>query len=245
MLFTEQSELFKGSPPRFLVLEGVNGAGKTTLQRKILEYFKERKIKAIGTREPGATDFGKSVRSLVLNSNRDQISERAEVFLFAADRSHHVEKVIKPALMNNEIVISDRYFYSTLAFQGYGRGFNLETIWNINKIAIDGVLPDLVVLLDLDPAKGLDRNKQEGQVEREGGKKAVKGSELHDAGTKASTKDGRDSFEEEDLSFHIRIREGFLKLAKERPEPFLVLNADEDKESIWNKLKIVLDKLYA
>ena len=217
MIISEETYL-SNKTPRFIVLDGVNGAGKTTLQRKICEYFGSRGLKAHPTREPGATELGKAIRSLVLTAKRESIVDRAEMFLFAADRAQHVDTVIKPILARGEIVISDRYFYSSLAFQGFGRQYDINTIWNVNSIAIDQVVPDLVILLDLDPAAGILRNKKEGA---------------------GSTKDGPDSFEEEEISFHQRIRTGFLTLAKDRPEPFLVCDASQSAENVWQQVKVL------
>lgn len=207
--------------PRFIVLEGVNGAGKTTLQRRMAEYLESHGLKAVCTREPGGTEIGKGIRSLVLGSGKGKICDRGEMFLFAADRSQHVEEVIRPAIKAGQVVICDRYFYSTLAFQGYGRGISTDLIWDINKIAVDGVLPDLILVLDLDPQTGLNRNK--------------KGSD---------GKDGPDAFEEEELAFHTRIRAGFLEIAKKRPEKFIVLDANGTPDDVWNAAKRAIDIMY-
>lgn len=207
--------------PRFIVLEGVNGAGKTTLQSRLAKYLRDRGENVICTREPGGTELGKGVRSLVLGSGRGNVVDRAELFLFAADRAQHVEEVIRPAIKSGKIVISDRYFYSTLAFQGHGRGINPDLIWNINKIAVDGLLPDLVLVLDLDPRTGLERNKKD-----------------------AGSKDGPDSFEEEELSFHTRIRNGFLEVAKSRQESFIIIDANGSADSVWTSVKKICDEMY-
>ncbi|MDZ4785162.1 MAG: dTMP kinase [bacterium] len=220
-------EPLKFSPkekPKFIVLEGLNGAGKTTLQAEMVKFLTSRGIKTKATREPGATEIGKSLRSLVLGAKKGEISELAEMFIFAADRAQHADKVIRPLINVGQVVISDRYFYSTLAFQGYGRQLGEELVWSINKIAIDGVIPDLVILLDIDPMAGLERNK----------------------GSSGSTplKDGPDSFENEELAFHNRIRLGFLSLAKTRPEPFFVIDATQDRKDVWNSVQEVLSRVY-
>jgi|1048.fasta_scaffold62539_1 dTMP kinase len=207
--------------PRFIVLEGVNGAGKTTLQKRLSDYLKNHGHHTVCTREPGGTEIGKGIRSLVLGSGKGKICDRGEMFLFAADRSQHVEEVIRPAVDAGKVVICDRYFYSTMAFQGYGRGISTDLIWEINKIAVGGVLPDLILVLDLDPQTGLNRNK--------------KGSD---------GKDGPDSFEEEELAFHTRIRDGFLEIAKKRPENFLVIDANGSPDDVWNVTKNSIDIMY-
>lgn len=207
--------------PRFIVLEGVNGAGKTTLQSHLAGYLKARKEQVVCTREPGGTEIGKEIRSLVLGSGKGKVVDRAEMFLFAADRAQHVEEVIKPAINTGKIVISDRYFYSTLAFQGYGRGINTELIWEINRIAVDEILPDVVFLLDLDPKTGLERNRKGG-----------------------SFKDGPDAFEDEEVSFHRRIREGFLDIAKSRRESFIVIDANGSADTVWETVRNACDVIY-
>ena len=210
------SHIFKNSRG-FLVLDGVNGAGKSTLLEQIKQIVAQANRPMLSTREPGATAVGSTIRSLVLNS-QERLSPEAELFLFAADRAEHVTKVIQPALQKKQIVLCDRYFYSTEAFQGYGRGLNLKAVQSANELAVKDCLPDLVVLLDLDPATGLRRTKSRG-----------------DSVT------GRDSFEEEELAFHTRLRQGFLTIANQRPEPFLVVDASVSPEQVLAQVRPVIE----
>ena len=190
----------------FLALEGVNGAGKSTLLVEIEKFLKGNDSDFILTKEPGGSPtIGAEVRKLLLN-NKESISELGELLLFAADRAEHVEQVIKPALAEQKIVLTDRYFYSTLAFQGYGRGLNLEHIATLNELAVQGIKPDLVILLDLDPEVGLSRNQ--------------------------SANKSRDSFEEETLEFHQKIRNGFLEVAKNSPDNFIIISAEQEQEQV-------------
>lgn len=206
----------------FLVVEGVNGAGKTTVKSHIIATLKERGIDFIETFEPGDTPLGKSIRSLLLGKDRDIESSLAELFLFAADRAEHVARVIRPALQAGKIVICDRYYYSTTAFQGYGRGNNLKQIEEINKIAVNGVVPDLVLLLDIDAEIGLKRNL-------------------------AQKVDGNtftvDALENEDLEFHKRIRQGFLKIAEDSKEPFVVIDAAKELVEVISEIDNLLTRL--
>lgn len=195
------------SPRGFLVLEGVNGAGKTTLQERLALRAEQRGFVAHKTREPGATELGAQLRRILLDSP-ERVSPLAETFLFAANRAEHVEKLIRPALSRNEIVICDRFLYSSLAFQGYGRGIDLDMLGEVNHRAVDGVYPDFVILLDLPPGEGLKRSSGRGGQQR-------------------------DSFEEEDSAFHERIRQGFLRLASERPEPFVVIDASQSPDAVF------------
>ena len=221
MLLDSQS-LRSNTPSGFLVIDGVNGAGKSTLILKIKEYLIKQGKEVVTTREPGATTLGKQLRSLLLENEQEKICHKAETFLFAADRAEHVQKTIKPALAAGKIVISDRYYYSTVAFQGYGRGLDIKELQIINQLAIEEVLPDLVILLDLQPEEGL--------------KRTIKRSSTGDT--------SKDSFENEDLSFHSRIREGFLEIARNAKEPFFVINARQTEEEVFQQARSLIDNLY-
>lgn len=199
----------------FIALEGVNGAGKSTLQELIANFLKAGNRNPICTREPGATELGKHLRKILLENSQGQIGPLTEVFLFAADRAHHVSHLIKPTLASGSIVITDRYFYSTIAFQGYGRGLPVPVLESINHTAIDGIFPDLTFLLDLDPAEGLKRTRGRNQ--------------------------GSDSFEKEDLAFHTRLRAGFVEIAKSAKEPFVVLDAAKPAADVFAQASPALE----
>lgn len=211
------------NPKGFIVLEGLNGSGKSTLSTFLARFIEEKKRKVCKTFEPGATELGRSIRQIVLGqtSTEKSLTPLAELLLFTADRNLHVEKVIRPALEKKEIVICDRYFYSTLAFQGYGRGFSISQIEQLTDLAIKDTYPDVVLLLDLPPELGLIRTK---------------GRADNDVAS-------QDSFESEELSFHTRLREGFLKTAAQRPEQFVILDATQSIEEIKMQGKFVLESL--
>jgi dTMP kinase len=212
---------FTPSQPRgFLVVDGVNGAGKSTLIQRIVALLESKGRLVQKSREPGGTPLGLSLRKLLLESKELAISSSAELFLFAADRAEHIAKVIEPALHRGEIVISDRYHYSTAAFQGYGRGLPMERVNAVTEIAAGGCPPDLVLLLDLDPAEGLRR-------------------------TRGRTENGLDAFEDEELEFHQRIRAGFLDQARKRPEPFLIVDATKSPDEIFSTVTPLLDRWLA
>jgi dTMP kinase len=221
MISTPTSLEFR-NPRGFVVVEGVNGGGKSTLIAGLAKRFAY--ANPLLTREPGATALGKKLRALLLEDTcQEKICSKAELLLFSADRSEHVEKLILPALQQKRLVISDRYHYSTTAFQGYGRGLDLGEIRTINSIATGALTPDLVILLDLDPATGLAR-----------------------AGARAGA--GSDSFEAEELAFHQRLRQGFLSMARELPELFLLLDANQRPEALLeeasNALQPLLSRLF-
>ena len=218
MLIT--SEHFTSSSPRgFIAIEGVNGAGKSTFQKKLVNYLRERDQQVLSTFEPGDSATGKIIRSLLLNTE-PPLENLTELFLFAADRTEHVSKVILPALDNGTRVVTDRYLFSTIAFQGYGRKLPRELVTSVNHAAVQGLLPDLTFLLDLDPEAGLGRTANRD--------------------TSASANE-RDSFEEESLAFHTSIREGFLSLAEESEAPFFILDASDSPEVVFEKSTSMVD----
>lgn len=203
------------NPRGFFVIDGVNGAGKSTVVKLLQQRIAERGITTHFTREPGGTSLGAELRKLLLTS-QEPLPPMAELFLFAADRATHVATKITPALARGEFVISDRYHYSTTAFQGYGRGLDLATIESVNEIACQGLTPDGVLLLDLPPEIGLRRT--------------------------ARRESEQDNFESEELAFHERIRSGFLALARERKEPFFVIDADASPQDVGNRCWSVIER---
>jgi dTMP kinase len=204
--------------PAFIAFEGINGCGKTTLHRKVSEYLRSRSVALIDTREPGGTPLGKEIRKLLLEWPGEKKSERSELLLFAADRAEHVDKLIKPSLAAGSWVLCDRYIYSTITFQGHGRGIQRSWLDQANALATQGLEPDLVVLLDLDPTVALTRISKRSD-------------------------NGRDSFEDEHLEFHSRIRQGFLECAEKSSTAFLVLDATESPEALTQQVCRVLGTL--
>lgn len=174
----------------------------------------------VNTREPGGTKLGKEIRRLVLEWSGEKKSDCAELLLFAADRAEHINKVIIPALNAGSSVLCDRYLYSTITFQGYGRGINRSLIDQANTLATQGLVPDLVILLDLDPETALRR-------------------------IAARTGNGQDAFEDEQLDFHTRIRRGFIELADTLPVPFFVLDAHASPEELLAQCRPILEPLFA
>jgi dTMP kinase len=207
---------FRVSPqPMFIAFEGINGCGKTTLMRSISATLRAHHNDVVETREPGGTPLGDELRKLLLEWPGEKISERTELLLFAAGRAEHVDKVIRPALARGRWVLCDRYLYSSVAFQGYGRGIDRTLIDQANTFAVQGLLPNLVVLLDLGPVEAGRRI-----AARSGG--------------------GKDSFEGEEMAFHERIRRGFLECADSSPVPFLVLDGMRTPDQLHQSLCTVL-----
>lgn len=219
-MLLKTSELNFPNPRGFVVLEGVNGAGKSTLQKKLAEALIKLGVDPICTREPGGTKLGLELRALLQEDRVGRLSEVAELLLFGADRAQHVDEIIRSAIHKKRFVISDRYFYSTVAFQGFGRGLNLDLVEQINKSAVRDCFPDLVLLLDLDPNEGLRRNT-----------------------SLASNKLLKDTFENENIAFHTRIRDGFLKIAQDSQTPFVLINASKEPESVFADSMAAIKKL--
>src|SRR3990170_3459898 len=191
-----------------ITVEGVEGSGKTTQCRLLAAWLRRRGHRVRETSEPDGSPIGAAVRELF---ERDELAltPLAEAFLFVASRQEHVAKVIRPALEAGEIVISDRYADATLAYQGYGRGLDLQTIRELNGLATGGIGPDLTLLLDLDPGVGL---------ERLGGR-------------------ARDAFERLDLAFHRKVRQGYLELAREEKNRIVVLDAGQPADRLQGEIR--------
>lgn len=189
-----------GGPGLFLTFEGGDGAGKTTQAALLEEWLRAQGREIVRTREPGGTDVGIRIRDIVLH-HRGHIAPRAEALLYAADRAHHVETVVQPAIARGDVVIQDRYLDSSVAYQGAGRVLDADDVRELSLWATGGLLPDLTVLLDLDPASARARL---------------------DADDKPF-----DRLEAEKAEFHERVRAAFLALAAAEPDRFLVLDATE------------------
>lgn len=203
----------------FITLEGIEGAGKSTLQSLLASDLRAKGHEIVLTREPGATRLGQTLRSLLLDCREVKLTPMAEVMLFSADRAQHVAEVIGPALSSGKIVLCDRYLHSTLAYQGYGHGVDMDSLEKVLLFAAQGLLPDLTFILDLDPRTGLHRANRR-------------------------TAEPIDRFESLELEFHCRVREGFLEMAKQCPEKFVVLDASKKPEEIaLEALSTVLKRL--
>jgi dTMP kinase len=201
----------------FITFEGGEGSGKSTQIASLNKKLKNNTIPVILTREPGGTPLSEYIRNL-LKWTDAYISPETELLMFNASRAQLLTEVIKPNLKSEKIVICDRYADSTTAYQGYGRGLDLEMVKTINNTTTHGLKPDLTILLDISPEEGFQRIK--GRV--------------------------KDHFEKEDRTFHQRVRQGYLQLATEEPQRWLVIDARLSKEKIkqiiWEKVSSLLSK---
>jgi len=188
----------------FITFEGGEGSGKSSQAEELRRWLSTQGIPAILTHEPGGTELGEKISDLVKWAQNTDISPMTELLLFNASRAQHVKEVIRPALYEGKAVICDRFDDSTTAYQSYGRGLDLEMVKSINDTTTGGLRPNLTVLLDISVKDGLARKR---------------GEKL-------------DRFEKEDLDFHRKVREGYLKLADEEPDRWLVIDAMQSRESI-------------
>ncbi|MFS8876484.1 dTMP kinase [Thermostichus sp. OS-CIW-31] len=203
----------------FITLEGGEGVGKTTQQALLVERLRQEGYACLCTREPGGTALGKTLRELLLHG--DPFSPLAELLLYAADRAEHVSKVIAPALAAGQVVVCDRFTDSTLAYQGYGRGLDLEKIRQLNRWVTDGLQPDLTLWLDLPPEVGLERarSRSSGAVEL-----AVQSTN-----------------EQEGLEFHRRVYCGFETLAAAEPQRIVRISAQGSPAEVAARLWSVVE----
>lgn len=199
-------------PGLLITVEGVEGSGKTTQCLRLAERLRARGLDVVLTSEPDGTPLGAAIRA-ALGQAGEPPTPLAQTFLFLAARQQHVADVIRPALERGALVISDRYTDATVAYQGHAQGIGVETIREMNALATGGVLPDLTIVLDLDPALGMSR---------------IAGRAL-------------DIFERMDLAFHRRVREGYLEIARAEKSRVVVLRADQDPEALHAQVMAAVD----
>ena len=199
-----------------ITFEGVEGSGKSTQSRLLAERLAGRGLEVVSTSEPDGTALGTAIRTL-FEGDGPHPTALAQTFLFMAARQQHVTQVIRPGLDRGAVVLSDRYVDATIAYQGAGQGMNLETIRDLNVLATGGVLPDLTLLLDLDPGAGMAR---------------IGGRRL-------------DAFERMDLAFHRRVRDGYLEIARAEKRRVAVLDAGQDVAALHAAVAEVVDELLA
>lgn len=202
---------------RFITLEGGDGAGKTTQAALLTGWLEANGRTVVRTREPGGTDLGQRIREMVLHE-RGHVAPRAEALLYAADRAHHVETVVRPALERGDVVLQDRYIDSSVAYQGVARGLGADRIRSVSEWAADGLAPDLTVLLDLDVTVGRAR-------------------------VAAARGDTFDRLESEAAAFHETVRGAFLDAAAAEPARFLVVDASAPAEDVQRAVRTAVGAL--
>jgi len=198
---------------KFITFEGSEGCGKSTQSRLLYEYLRKQGYAVIYLREPGSTKFSEKIRAVLLDKKNNFITPISEMLLYMAARAQVVEEIIKPALSLGEIVICDRFLDSTLAYQGFGLGMDLEAISYIGKFVTGGINPDLTILLDLPVKKGFKYHKLD-----------------------------KDRIEQRSVAYHLRVRKGYFKLARLQPQRIKILKADSDKVQIQKEIRSLVDK---
>ncbi|GFK95588.1 Thymidylate kinase [Fundidesulfovibrio magnetotacticus] len=207
----------------FITFEGVEGSGKSTQIALAKDWIETQGREALATRQPGGCALGLELRRILLDARNTHLDPTAELFMYLADRAQHVAQVVRPALEAGKAVLCDRFHDSTVAYQGFGRGLDVESLLGLGRLAAAGLAPDLTVLLDLDPEQGLSRAR----------------GRNHAAG--ASQSEGR--FEALDLPFHQRVRQGFLELARREPARFAVVDASGDPVAVFARVRQALAAL--
>ena len=203
-------------PAVLITVEGVEGSGKSTQCARLAQHLGGRGLEVVRTSEPDGTPLGMRVRAL-FEAQGPTPTPLTQTFLFMAARQEHVTRVIAPALARGAVVISDRYADATVAYQGYGQGMDVQTIRELNMLATGGVVPDLTLVLDLDPAAGMRR---------------IRGRAL-------------DTFEKMDTAFHRRVREGYLEIARADKNRVVVLDADREPDALHADIVRAVDELLA
>jgi dTMP kinase len=196
----------------FITLEGIDGSGKSTQARLLTGWLRHAGHSVCPTREPGGTEAGEPIRELLLSPHRS-ITPEAELLLYLADRALHVESIIRPALARADVVVCERYCDSTLAYQGYGRGLDLELLGRLNTLATGGLSPDLTIVLDITPAHArLDAKR-------------------------------RDRLESEGLEFAARVADGFRELARGEPDRTKLVNGSAEVEAVHEEIVALVEGL--
>jgi dTMP kinase len=203
----------------FITLEGVEGSGKSTIINFIKDSLETNGKKVVVTREPGGIDIAEQIRSVILDRKNTKMEGRTEALLYAAARRQHlVEKVI-PSLDEGKIVLCDRFIDSSLAYQGYARGLGIKEVYSVNKFAIENIMPDLTLYLDLDPQIGLNRIAKN------------KGREIN-------------RLDLEEINFHVKVREGYEEVLKMFPERMVRIDANQEIEKVIADItKVLVERL--
>src|SRR6185503_17062110 len=199
---------------RFITFEGIDGSGKTTQMRMLAARLRERGLEVLETVEPGGTAIGNQVRRILLDSANHDLRPTAELLLYFASRAQNVEECIRPAIAAGKIVLCDRFTDSTVAYQGYARGLGADTVWTLDRIACQGLEPDLTLLVDVDLDAGLARMRARNVSERA-----------------SETRMDEQSFE-----FHRKVRDAYMALAKEHAARFRVIDGRSDPQTVAAKV---------
>ena len=201
----------------FITIEGPDGGGKTTQMNMLVPALEEQGLDIVRTREPGGTDIGDQIRSVIMDMKNKSMDPRAEILLFCASRAQLVSELIRPSLSAGKIVLCDRYADSTMAYQGYGHGLDRTALKNLLEFTTGGLKPDLTILLDISAEAGLRR--------------------------RITNHDEWNRMDDYALQFHERVRNGYLEMAAAEPNRFVIINADRPKEAVHEDIINRLESL--
>lgn len=204
----------------FITLEGIEGSGKTTQIGRLVEFFEDREIECVTTRQPGGTLIGENIRSILLDPANSALEPLAELLLYMADRAQHINELIRPALKKGKTVVCDRYFDATLVYQGFARGLSIELIRQLHQLLFDDLKPDVTLLLDLSPQVGLKRAWQQLNNGQRSGDES--------------------RFEAEAVAFHEKVRAGYLELARLEPERFRIIDAAQTQNQVFAAMRKIV-----
>lgn len=205
----------------FISFEGIEGSGKTTQARHVFRFLQDKGHDCVLTREPGGTRIGEKIRAILLDPSNKDMDPLTELLLYTADRAQHIKAILHPSLAEGRTVLCDRYYDATMVYQGFARGLDVELVQKTHQLLFDDLKPDMTLLLDLPAEIGLTRAWEQ-----------IKNGNRAGAETR---------FEEERLSFHRKVREGYLELSKREPERFRVIDASKDEHEVLKKIITVLD----
>ena len=204
----------------FISLEGIEGCGKTTQLEYLSSFLEDKGYPYVVTREPGGTAIGEKIRSILLDPESKDLVPAAELLLYMADRAQHIDLVIRPQLADGKIVLCDRYFDATVVYQGFARGLDTKFICSLHRLLFEDLKPDITLLLDLPPRIGLERAWKE-----------------LDGGNRSDTES---RFEEETISFHEKVRAGYLELARFEPDRFKIIDASQELNQVQSDIRKLL-----
>lgn len=198
----------------FITFEGIDGSGKTTQVQLLDDHLKQINKDTVIIREPGGTEMGEKIRNLIIDINND-MADMTEALLYAASRAQLIEQIIKPSLEEQKIVLCDRFIDSSIVYQGIARELGVEKILNINRYAIDNIMPNITFYLDIPPELGIKRKKKQTKLDR---------------------------IESEDLVFHNKVYEGYQKIALMYPKRIYKLDATQSKDKLHNQICTILNE---
>ncbi|QNU67177.1 dTMP kinase [Ruminiclostridium herbifermentans] len=201
---------------KFITFEGTDGSGKTTQIKLLEEYLKNKGYEVVLSREPGGTKVSELIRDLILDPANTEIDPLTEMILYAASRAQHIAQIIKPSIEAGKIVICDRFVDSSYAYQGFGRGIDLRLIADVNRVAIDGISPDITFFLDIDPETAIKRR---------------------------INATGADRIEQEKLDFHKRVYEGYKKMSLLFPDRIMTIDAEKPMDEISSQINEYIDTI--